>query len=110
MEGFYAMYYTGIAGVGHAVIVLKDGIVTGADVSGGVYNGKYVPNDGNYDFEVVLTVAAGSTLVTGQTLSEPLDQEITATLSDNFANGQTVSVQSPMGPVNVVFKKLRDFS
>ncbi|TDQ56571.1 hypothetical protein EV658_11737 [Phaeovulum veldkampii DSM 11550] len=25
MEGFYAVYYTGVAGFGHAVLVIKDG-------------------------------------------------------------------------------------
>lgn len=107
MEGFYALYFTGRAGFGNAVLVLKAGIVTGADATGGVYDGNYSWADNEIDIKVVLTVPAGTTLVTGQSLSSPLSQTITAKLPDSFANGQPVAVQTPMGPVNVVFKKLR---
>jgi len=108
MEGFYALYFTGVAGFGNAVLVLKDGVVTGADATGGVYDGKYSRTGNKVDIEVILTVPAGATLVTGQSLSSPLSQTITAKLPDSFTNGQPVAVQTPMGPVNVVFKKLRE--
>lgn len=108
MEGFYAVYYTGVAGFGHAVLVIKDGIVTGADETGGVYDGKFKVNDvGGVSIEVTLTVPAGTTLVTGQTLPTPYSQTINAELSANFASGQPVPVMTPLGPVNAIFKKLR---
>jgi len=108
VEGFYAVYYTGVAGFGHAVLVIKDGIVTGADVTGGVYDGKFKVSDvGGVSIEVTLTVPAGTTLVTGQTLPTPYSQTIKAELSANFASGQPVPVQTPLGPVNAIFKKLR---
>lgn len=109
MEGFYAVYYTGVAGFGHAVLVIKDGIISGADVTGGVYDGKFTVGDsGGIVIEVRLTVPAGATLVTGQTLPSPYSQTINASLSENFANGQPVPVQTPLGPVNAIFKKLRN--
>lgn len=109
MEGFYAVYYTGVAGFGHAVLVIKDGIVTGADVTGGVYDGKFtVSGSGGISIEVTLTVPAGTTLVTGQTFPSPYSQTIKADLPENFANGQPVPVQTPLGPVNAIFKKLRN--
>lgn len=68
MEGFYAMYYTGVSGFGHAVFVLKDGVVSGADATGGVLDGRYTVDEaGTVNIEVDLTVPAGVTLVTGQT-------------------------------------------
>ena len=50
MGGIYAMYFTGTAGVGHGVFVLKDGVVAGADAIGGVLDGTYQDTgDGNLD-------------------------------------------------------------
>jgi hypothetical protein len=109
VDGFYAMYYTGVAGFGHAVLVISEGVVTGADVTGGVLDGTYSVGDGDdIKIEVVLTVPAGATLVTGQSLTAPLSQTISAELPKTFANGQPVPVRTPMGPVNVIFKKLRE--
>lgn len=108
MQGFYALYYTGIAGFGHAVLVMKDGVITGADVTGGVYDGTYTVLDNGIDIKVDFVVPAGATLVTGQSLAESLKQSITANLSLHFADGRPVSICTPMGPVNVIFKKLRD--
>lgn len=108
MEGFYAVYYTGVAGLGHAVLVINDGIVTGADVTGGEYDGTYAELDGGVSIEVVLTVPAGTTLVTGQTLPAPYSQTIKAQLPASFGSGQPVLVQTPLGPVNAIFKKLRN--
>lgn len=51
MQGFYAVYYTGVAGFGHAVLVFSDSVVTGADATGGVYDGSYTVGD-NDEFEI----------------------------------------------------------
>ncbi|MBQ2263182.1 MAG: hypothetical protein II336_17700 [Loktanella sp.] len=108
MQGFYAVYYTGLSGFGHAVLVINDGIVTGADATGGLYDGKYTVGDGGeFEIEVTLTVPAGGTLVTGQTFTDEFYQTITAKLRAGFADGQPVTVQTPMGPVNAIFKKVR---
>lgn len=109
MEGFYAVYYTGVAGFGHAVLILKDDIVSGADATGGVYDGTYASVDGGgVSIEVVLTVPAGTTLVTGQTLAAAYSQTIKANLPAEFGAGQPVPVQTPLGPVNAIFKKIRN--
>lgn len=107
MQGFYALYYTGIAGFGHAVLVMNDGIITGADVTGGVYDGTYTVENDAIDIKVDFVVPSGATLVTGQSLMEPLKQSVTANLSLHFADGHPVPINTPMGPVNVIFKKLR---
>ncbi len=54
MEGFYAIYYTGTAGFGHAVLIFKDETITGADATGGIYDGSYSIGDGTIDFQVDL--------------------------------------------------------
>ena len=108
VEGFYSVYYTGVAGFGHSVLDITGGIVAGADATGGVYDGTYKLGEaGTVSIEVSLTVPAGATLVTGQTLQQSYSQTIKAELPANFASGQHVPVQTPLGPVNAIFKKLR---
>ena len=109
MEGIYAIYFTGMAGLGHAVFVMKNGIVSGADAMGVMFDGTYrdVGAD-TLDFSVTMTVPPGPPLVTGVTAErEPLVQEIAAKLPHNFGNGNPIGIDTPTGPVNAVFRKLR---
>ncbi|WP_143103458.1 hypothetical protein [Albimonas pacifica] len=108
MDGFYAMYYTGAAGFGHAVFVLSDGILSGADATGGILNGTYsITTSGSVDVDAHLSVPAGTTLVTGQNIPNDFVMDINTSLPRDFADGRVVSVTTSMGPVNVVFKMLR---
>ena len=109
-NAIYAMYYTGGSGSGHALLVMRNGVISGADVVGGILDGTYYVGDNNrVSFKVNLVAPAGMTLVTGQTAgSEPITQEISATLPENMGSGAPVQIQTPLGPVNVIFKKLRD--
>ena len=110
MNGIYAVYFTGVAGSGHAVFIMKDGVIAGADAVGVVLDGTYKNvGGGNLDFSVTLKVPAGASLVTGVTAGrEPLSQRMTAVLPENLGNGSPVGVETPTGPVNAVFKRLRD--
>jgi hypothetical protein len=67
LNGFYSVYYTGRTGSGFGVLVLKDGIVTGADVSGGLFDGEYTVHEERAVFEgtIRLTIPPGVPLVTG---------------------------------------------
>ena len=109
-NAIYAMYYTGGSGSGHAVFVMLDGTVSGADVTGGVLDGTYaIGDDERVSFDVTLIAPAGVTLVTGQTAGvDPIEQQISATLPLGMGGGSPVQIHTPMGPVNVIFKKLRD--
>lgn len=110
MEGFYAIYYTGVGGFGHAVLVLRNGSIVGADAVGGSYDGIYsVSTSGQLQINVDLHTLPGTTLVTGQTNPQAFSQKIRADLPKNFDNGQPVPLQTPSGPINVIFKKLRSF-
>lgn len=110
MNGIFAMYYTGDSGFGHAIFLAKDGIVSGADVAGCILDGVYSETlDSQFSFQVKYIAPVGVTLVTGQSVvGEPLSQDISATLPADFANGNYVQIQMPLGPVNVIFKKLRE--
>jgi hypothetical protein len=109
MTTFYAMYYTGQAGSGFAVFAMKDGTIAGADAIGGELDGTYSQrDDGSYDVSVKLTVPAGAALVTGTLAGQqPHTQLIEAHLPANLGAGAPVGVQTPTGPVNVIFRHLR---
>lgn len=111
LDGFYALFYTGKISSGFAMIVLRNGIVTGADVSGGLYDGKYTINADKLtvDGTMKLTMPPGIPLVTGAPASpQTSSQEFPFSLPADF-NEKTVQVQTPTGPVNLRFRKIRDF-
>lgn len=105
----YAMYYTGIAGSGHAVFVMKDGVVAGADPMGGVLDGTYEAlQSGNLAVAVELRMPPGTWLVTGASSGqEGAVQRIEAELPPDLGAGNPVAVSTPTGPVNVVFRHIR---
>ncbi len=111
VEGFYAIYYTGVAGSGLGILVLKDGIIVGADAFGGVYDGQYRENasTGMLEGKLKLSMPGGVPLVTGGPASpDPYTIEFPLVLSPDRGD-KPVPVNLPTGPINVVFKKLRDF-
>jgi hypothetical protein len=112
LEGFYALFYTGEVSSGYAVLVLKGGIIAGADVSGGLYDGQYTVNydQKNLNGTLRLTIPAGIALVTGAPASEETStQDIPFSLPLDFADERVLQVQTATGPINLRFKKIRDF-
>ena len=113
MQGaFYAIYYTAVAGSGLGVLVFTNGVVVGADAGGGTYDGEYSESKdtGMLEGTLKLTMPAGVPLVTGGPASqEPYTIEFPVSLSQDLGAGEPVEVKLPTGPVNVIFKKLRDF-
>ena len=103
MNGFYAMYFTGRLGSGHAVFIMKDGVIAGADAVGGVLEGIYSDkSSGDVDVSVKLKVPPGIPLVTGKVAGKDwLEQEINTKLPLNFGNGRPIGVNTPTGPINV---------
>ena len=110
MSGIYAVFFTGVAGSGYAVFIMKDGIIAGADATGGVLDGTYTHvDDGKIEFSITLTVPIGTMLVTGPvTDNNSSSQHISTVLPENFGNGNTVAIRTSTGPVNAIFKRLRD--
>jgi hypothetical protein len=112
LDGFYAVFYTGKISSGFAMIVLRNGVIAGADVSGGLYDGKYTPNADkrHVDATLKLTMPPGVALVTGVPASnETFIQEFPLSLPIDL-NEQMVKIQTPTGPVNLKFKKIRDLA
>lgn len=111
LDGFYSIFFTGVSGQGFGIIVLKDGILVGADSAGGSYNGHYAIENGKQFLigEVVLKAPPGIQLVTGAaTGSEPASWTIPLSLPADFGNGQPLPLKTSTGPINIIFRKLRD--
>jgi hypothetical protein len=109
MDGIYAMYFTGSVGSGSGLLLLKDGIVAGADSAGGIYDGSYtLEKTGAVNIKVRLTLPPGASLVTGVAAgANSLAMDIPAQLPENFGNGQAIALNTPTGPINIIFKKIR---
>ncbi|MDE0303221.1 MAG: hypothetical protein OXJ38_08505 [Gammaproteobacteria bacterium] len=111
MDDMYVMYYTEKARSSHAVLVLEDGIISGADAMGGVLNGMHeVTEDGEINVSATLKSEPGTWRVTGNLVEKKdgLPQKITARLLRDFGCGNSIGIQASTGPVNAVFRKLRD--
>ncbi len=111
-DAFYAIYYTGVAGSGLGLLAFTRGIVIGVDVAGGRYDGEYSENEatGTMEGKLKLTMPPGVPLVTGGPASqEPYTMEFPVSLSADLGGESPVQVNLPTGPVNVIFKKLREF-
>ena len=53
IEGIYVAYLTGKAGTGFAMLIIRNGKITGADPLGAVYDGVYSKKpDNNYNVKL----------------------------------------------------------
>jgi len=110
IEGFYVAYMTARAGTSILLFVIKDSKLTGVDVGGLKYDGEVTEIKAGFHCSVVYIIPAGVPLITGAPPSTspqriPLDFD----LPRDFANGQTINIVTPLGPLNARFEKLRDF-
>jgi hypothetical protein len=114
MDGFFRIAFTGSAGSGFGLLVLHNGNIAGADIGGATYDGKYTVDlkTNNAVFDVTMTAPAGVTPVqTGIPLAAPATIPITGTLrQEDMESNKPTLVHSALGPVNVLFTKIRDFS
>ena len=112
-EGFFRIAFTGATGSGLGIFVLHNGSVVGADTGGAIYEGSYRENGDAQTLEFVITMSmpAGVTPVqTGIPLATPVSVPISASfLQDEIGSGKPTLVQTPLGGVNVLFTKIRDF-
>ncbi len=111
MNGIYVMYFTGATGSGHGLLLLQNGTITGADAAGVTYDGTYRLEGDNLVGTLKMIVPAGTSLVTGAAAgSSPLTFDIPLTLPSNFADGMPRILSMPTGPVNIIFRRLRDLT
>lgn len=110
MDGIYSITFRGATTWGMGVLLLEGGRITGADIAGVLYDGTYQSKEGTLVVKAELTVPPGATLVQGaparaQQYTVPFQVSIS---QKDIADGLPVLISMPPGPVNVIFKLLRE--
>ena len=111
-EGIYKVDYQGIAGLGFAMLILESGTVTGADVTGGFYDGTYEWNEQTrlLDIAVQVDVSEGTVLVMGNA-APPGGLRFGVRCSfPRDPDNQTINAETDFGPIVVRVQLLRSFS
>lgn len=112
VDGIYSAYFTGVAGNSFGMFVFKDGIISGADAGGGKYDGDFkIAEDGNSLAGVVkFYLPVGNQSITGvAATSEPILFEVPIKLPTDLVESDVHTIQTPAGPINAKFEKLRGF-
>lgn len=114
MDGFFLMTFTGAVGSGFGIIVLRNGTLVGADVGGATFDGTYSENPSTQTLTLQITMNAPAGMVpvqTGIPMASPTALSFNASVAkDDIGMERPTLIETPLGPVNVIFRKLRDFS
>lgn len=113
MKRICVAYFSGATGHTMGMFVIGDGLLVGADFSGIRFDGSVSPaKDGSLEGLVRFIIPAGAQLITGLSASDS-PQEVTAkiALPFEFDDGKhVVRIDTPAGPVNARFERLREIS
>jgi hypothetical protein len=88
---------------------LKDGVIAGTDIAGMLYDGTFeITPDGFVLGRVKYVLPVGSSTITGLSATdEPIELISPLKLPLVFANDTVHRIETPAGPVNAKFKKVR---
>jgi hypothetical protein len=110
-NGFYAVYLTGSAGQGFAMLVFRNGTVVGIDVAGVKYDGTYTETGSGLAVKVNVSVPPNTTLVQGVTSGSQSDNsELVFQLPVDFLSQPFIRIDAKHGPVNAKIMKLRELN
>ena len=106
----YAAYLTGTAGQSIGLFYIGDGILAGIDVGTMKYDGAYTTNpDGSLEGAIEYIIPAGGPLITGGTPSVSTARiTVPLKLPVGFDDGRVITINTPLGPVNARFEKVKD--
>lgn len=109
-KALYSAFFTGTTGNSFAIFYIGDGILFGLDAGLATYTGSYTQAgpDAPLVGAIELHAPANTPLITGQPPGGTQTINIPLTLPANFANGSVVRIETPMGPVNAIFRKGQD--
>jgi hypothetical protein len=114
VEGFFRIAFTGKSASGFGILVLNHGVVAGADVAGVTYDGTYIENQEKktLEFQLIMHAPAGVTPVqTGVPVPAPVSLPITGSVKqEDVGTERPTLMQTPLGPVNVLFQKIRELA
>jgi len=109
-KALYAAYFTGLAGQSMGLFYIGDGVIAGIDVATMQYDGIYsTALDGSLDGTVNYILPAGVPLITGMpagNVATPIAVKLS--LPAHFDDGRVVTIETPTGPVNARFEKVKE--
>lgn len=108
MDGIYVGYFTGTGGNGVGMFVLREGVLTGADAMGTLYDGKYLLTAEGYSFRARVKLQPNIRTVQGTNTGEDgFSYDATFDLPRDPESQPFFALTTPLGPVNVKLQKLR---
>jgi hypothetical protein len=108
-KALYVTYFTGVAGQSIGLFYIGDGLLVGVDVATMQYDGAYkTERDGSMEGAVEFVLPPGVALITGAPAEAPTRVSVRLYLPAGFDDGRTVAIETPLGPVNARFEKLKD--
>lgn len=111
IDGFYAVYTTGKAGQGFAMVVFRNGAIVGTDATGVRYDGTYAVSDRGIAVKIDVTFPPNTTLVQGVTTGPEGDTaELEFRLPKDFLTQPFIRIDAKHGPLNAKMVKLRELN
>ncbi|WP_398469749.1 hypothetical protein [Tardiphaga sp.] len=111
-KALYVAYLTGVAGQSIGLFYIGGGVLAGVDVATMQYSGSYTTNpDGSLEGVVEYVLPAGVSLITGAPAGvAPTRISTSLKFPADFADGRVITIETPLGPVNAKFEKLKDIT
>lgn len=109
-DGFYISYMTGRTGNTLALFVFSNGVIAGADMGGGIYDGKYSVDEGTSMAHLTITfvLPAGNSSITGKSADmEPIRIKVPLELPVPTPSDSIFELNTPLGPLNTRFERIR---
>ncbi len=109
IDGIYSAYLTGSVGQGLALLVFRNGQITGADAMGVVFDGHYANlDDDTLSIKLTTKSPAHISLIQGGiTGPEGEANELGFTVPRNFDTLEYIRIETKRGPINAKLVKLR---
>ena len=109
IDGFYAAYLTGREGNSFAMFLLRRGVVAGADIVGGTYDGSIESiSNGGHKVKVTTRTPPNLPMIQGGMSGPGGDtSEAEFVLPSTFLAEPFISIETRNGPVNARLVKLR---
>ena len=109
-EGFWVVQFAGAADRGFGILVFDRGMVVGANVAGGQYDGTYNYNAETDMLDIDMTVKMPPNVLTVQGVisRRELVFKAQASIPRDAWDAKPFVAQTDLGPVNATMRKIRD--
>ena len=109
-NGIYLGYFTAELGNSMGIFLIKDQIVSGADMGGGTYDGtlEFIEDENVLQGEIEFRTKDGGVTITGAVSDLPVQFRTQVKLELPLESKSFHRLETMTGPINVRFEKVRD--